>query len=321
MKFLLAFSLTLLMITGCSLKPPDSRGGFSRQRHSANSPENNRLKNNAGKNTLRTAESGFRQGRFRTSSLSSADQNLLLPTLTHINDGSLMVLVNPGEHLVGLVDLNRGTLRPETADATFASLPPFYIDRVEITVEQYKKFAPQYDEKQFTGGKECGNCPAMAINWIHAYRYCQWAGKHLPSEIEWMAAARGRSGNIWPWGNQFFPERANLLGEKDGARSAAPAGSYPQGASPYGALDMAGNVWEWVSTPYSPPQQVWNTRPLRIVKGGGWTSDDKAAKISFRNIVDADLKNPTFGFRCAKSLEEKKSPEGQPGEKEPGGKK
>lgn len=219
-----------------------------------------------------------------------------------------MVLVDAGKHLAGLLDTARGTQRPDEPDSRLAKLPPFYMDRLEITVAQYKNFDSGFDEKAFTEGRECPACPAMGIDWTEASRYCRWAGKRLPTEAEWIAAARGHSGNPWPWGNKYLPGRANLQGAGDGALFASPVGSYPKGASPFGALDMIGNVWEWVATVYSPP--AGNNPPskkkiLRIVKGGGWTSDEKTARISFRNVVAPDIKNPTFGFRCVKPLGKK----------------
>lgn len=293
---------------GCSLKQPDSRSRVFKQQNSAKNPEKLQKQGNSGKYSQRRAKQNALRGNDPRSPASfSPSSKSLLPTTLHTKDQALMVLIDRGEYRVGVLDNQRGTIGPDDANTSLTHLRPFYIDRLETTVAQYKKFDPQYDEKRFTDGKECPTCPAMGIKWLHAYRYCQWAGKRLPTETEWMTAARGQSNHFWPWGNQFSAERANLAGKNDGALSVTPVGSYPKGASPYGAMDMAGNVWEWVSTPYSSPQKEWQTKPLRIVKGGGWTSDERVAKVSFRNIVDASMENPTFGFRCTKSIETKKS--------------
>jgi formylglycine-generating enzyme required for sulfatase activity len=215
----------------------------------------------------------------------------LLPTILNEKDQTLMILVNKGKYLVGIKKMaSSGTLRPDKNGSQSLSLPAFYIDRTETTVENFKKFQPRYNEKLYTNGKPCPQCPVMGINWIQASKYCKWAGKRLPSEAEWEAAARGNSTFTWPWGNEFLPQHANTFGEKDGHLSVAPVASLPNGASPYGVMDMAGNVWEWVKTEKS---------DLRVVKGGGWTSYKNQSKISFRNAVDPKLKNPTFGFRCA----------------------
>ncbi len=222
------------------------------------------------------------------------------PTRVHPKDGATMVYVHPGDYLVGRLDKPDGVLRADGSGARFESLPGFYIDRLEVTVRKFQQFKPAYDERPYADGERCPECPAMGIDWNDAARYCQWAGKRLPSEAEWIAAARGSSGEAWPWGKQYLPERANLLGRDDGAVFAAHVGSYPKGASPAGALDMIGNVWEWVGTAYRlASDKSGEGRILRMVKGGGWASRENAARISFRNLVNPNMKNPTFGFRCA----------------------
>lgn len=209
-----------------------------------------------------------------------------------------MVLIDAGKYLTGKKQLStRGTLGEEKPP--FVNLSAFYIDRTEITVTQFRKYQPRYDEKPFTGGKDCPDCPAMGINWIQASKYCRWAGKRLPQEEEWEAAARGVSNFSYPWGEVFLQQHSNLHGEEDGHLFSAPVGSFLSGTSASGLVDMAGNVWEWVDSNKS-------SRPspdTRVVKGGGWTSDKNQARISFRNHVDLKMNNPTFGFRCAKSLE------------------
>ena len=186
------------------------------------------------------------------------------------------------------------------------TLPEFLIDQAEITVAQYKQFNPDYDETLYTGGEECPLCPAMAINWFNAQKYCQWAGKRLPTENEWEAAARGTSKNPFSWGEQWMEGFGNTHGDRDGFVDVAPTGSLPKGASPFGAVDMIGNVWEWVSTPIvlstlAESQPAFPNNSLYPVKGGGWRSPPEMATISYRNLVDPKINNPTFGFRCAKS--------------------
>ena len=212
-----------------------------------------------------------------------------------------MILIDAGKYQTGQMQLpSRGTLGKE--EPSFTILQAFYIDRAEITVSQFRTYQPSYNEKLFTNGKECLDCPAMGINWIQASKYCRWAGKRLPQEEEWEAAARGTNNFSYPWGEVFLPKHSNLRGEEDGYLYSAPVGSFLKGSSASGLVDMSGNVWEWVDSKKSSLPQP----DTRIVKGGGWTSGKNQARISFRNHVDLKMNNPTFGFRCAKSLEQKR---------------
>ena len=237
----------------------------------------------------------------------STPRTFKLPAVIHHRDQSVMVRIPAGVYWV-----------PSETVSPFAvgqnnrlerkTLREYFIDQTEITVVQYKRFNPDYDETLHTGGRECPQCPAMAVDWIYARRYCQWAGKRLPTESEWEAAARGPSEYKYPWGNQPLDHSANIQGDGDGFVDAAPTGSFPKGASHLGALDMIGNVWEWVSTTVvlssraeSQPGLQSNSRP--VVKGGGWRSPPDMATISYRNLADPQINNPTFGFRCAKSAE------------------
>ena len=232
---------------------------------------------------------------------SSSVKNSLLPTILNEQDESLMILIRAGKYLAGKGGLpNSGKLNYNKS--SYLNLAAFYIDRTEITVTQFRKYQSHYNEKLFTNGKDCPNCPAMGINWIQASKYCLWAGKRLPQEEEWEAAARGANNFSYPWGKRFLSLRSNLLGKEDGYLFSAPVGSFLSGASASGLVDMAGNVWEWVGIKQSAKSQS----KTRITKGGGWTSNKDQARISFRNHVDLKMNNPTFGFRCAKSLMQKR---------------
>jgi formylglycine-generating enzyme required for sulfatase activity len=169
-----------------------------------------------------------------------------LPTLIHHKDQSVMVRVPFGSYWVPSENVSSFQIG-QNHQLNHKTLPEFLIDQAEITVAQYKQFNPDYDETLYTSGEECPQCPAMAINWFNAQRYCRWAEKRLPTENEWEAAARGTSENSFPWGDQFSEKSGNIQGDQDGFVSVAPPGSFPKGASPLGVLDMIGNVWEWVS--------------------------------------------------------------------------
>jgi formylglycine-generating enzyme len=314
LRLLLIIGLAFLLNIGCASNPPPLGAGFSKRlsaekkKTQVRSQKRNTLslasrqapsKNPRGQVTLAPQQNYSRKSGYPPP---VSGNKIVLPTISSAKDRALMVLISSGANRMSLLDLPRGTLRSDETASGSINPPAFYMDQLEISVGQYKNFDSKYDETPFTEGRSCPNCPAMGIDWVSAHQYCLWAGKRLPTEAEWVAAASGESGNLWPWGNQFSNEKANLLGNEDGSFLAAPVGSYPQGASPYGLLDMTGNVWEWVSTPYSPSSQEPETQTLRIVKGGGWASDKKMAQISFRNVVYPAMKNPTIGFRCAKSI-------------------
>ena len=232
---------------------------------------------------------------------SSLVKTSLLPTILNEQDQSLMILIRAGNYLVRKKRLSNHE-KLNKKEISFLNLAAFYIDRTEITVTQFRKYQSHYNEKLFTNGKDCPNCPAMGINWIQASKYCLWAGKRLPQEEEWEAAARGANNFSYPWGKRFLSLHSNLLGKEDGYLFSAPVGSFLSGASASGLMDMAGNVWEWVDK----KQSAKSRTKTRIVKGGGWTSNKDQARISFRNHVDLKMNNPTFGFRCAKSLVQKR---------------
>ena len=229
---------------------------------------------------------------------SSSDQ-ILLPTLIHAVDSTLMVLVNPAvDKTYQLKPVQQSLASPIDASNDPKKIPMFYIDHTEVTVKQYKKTHPTHDPI-YINGKICQLCPAMSVDWINAKKHCNAVGKRLPTEAEWELAAAGSS---WIKNTKRL---ANLIGENDRFISVAPVGSFPSGAGSYGTLDMIGNVWEWVDTPHSPlPEESrpYKKKDYKIVKGGGWTSPPSFASIDYRNIVARDIKNPTFGFRCAKSL-------------------
>lgn len=235
-----------------------------------------------------------------------------LPIRVNGIDGSEMMRVPAGTYLVTRPQEQPRTDFGREALLVPVTLPEFYIDRHEVTVEQFKKFDPRYDPEVYTGEALCPRCPAVAVTYREAFEYCAWTGKRLPTETEWEAAARGNTRRPYPWGARYEPKRANLAGEADGFAGPASAGAFPLGAGPFGAEDLVGNVWEWVAT--GPPGAPSAARtasessdsdaasvPLGLVKGGGYRSPPHIAVLSTRNRVDPTLRNPTFGFRCAQS--------------------
>ncbi len=173
------------------------------------------------------------------------------------------------------------------ADGQNSKVKAFKIDKYEVTNAQFKKFQKELD---FPQGQE--NSPVVEVSYASAEEYCQSVGKKLPTGLQWEKAARGTDGRIYPWGNDFDPK--NALTIESGKEGPVAVGSYPEGKSPYGAMDMCGNVWEWVDAWSSKEKQY------RIVMGGSFFDDqNKCAAFSTLQSIEDDI-HTYLGFRCAK---------------------
>lgn len=211
-----------------------------------------------------------------------------------------------------------GTDSPDTSDdipeLQRVFLPAFYIDEHEVTNAE---FAEVFPDHQYPPGEE--DMPVTAVLRPEALEYCRLRGGHLPTGAEWEKAARGSDARQWPWGNEFRPECANI-GRLDaaarerleargiecgvlGPRVKVEVGSYPCGASPYGAMDMAGNVWEWVSDIYTdprPPLELrWEPIERGIIRGGAYGYGPDAARTWFQAFEDPSATCNDVGFRMA----------------------
>jgi formylglycine-generating enzyme required for sulfatase activity len=196
-------------------------------------------------------------------------------------------------------------------------LDGFWIDRTEVTNKFYAlcveagACTPPSDTRSATRPDYYGNSqydyyPVIFVSWKQAQAYCQWAGRQLPSEAQWEKAARGKAGWMYPWGNASPDSVASYFNNKIG--DTMEVGKYPGGASPYAALDMAGNVWEWVTDWYSDAYYASSpannpTGPTsgsyRSVRGGSGNNFVRIVRMSYRYWFYPDERYDHLGFRCA----------------------
>jgi formylglycine-generating enzyme len=252
------------------------------------------------------------------------------------DDGAEMVLVPAGEFWMGS-DVDDERERPRHR----VFLDRYYIDKHEMTNEQFKRFidAKGYERQELwspagwqwrtsqhggfdqtsaavlprflTDSKWNGpSQPVVGVSWWEAEAFCRFVGKRLPTEAEWEKAARGTEGRRYPWGESYESGRANS--DHTNLGRTVPVGSYPQGVSPYGAHDMAGNVSEWVADWYS--KEYYRRSPernpkgpvggeTRVIRGGSWDNKSKDLRSTLRHDDTPSERGRRIGFRCAKDGE------------------
>ena len=199
------------------------------------------------------------------------------------------------------------------------TVPAFRIDQHEVTAAEYKACVtaagctPTNTGDEYTYDRPGSEShPVNGVDWDQARAYCAWAGKRLPTEAEWEKAARGADGRRYPWGNDSLDcDHAVLSTKTCSSPGTAPTGSRPRGASPYGALDMSGNVREWVEDSYhrsytgAPSDGSAWVAPAgesRVVRGGSWSYGPTGfLRTSARRDSDPALRSSATGFRCALS--------------------
>ncbi|MHC4473055.1 MAG: formylglycine-generating enzyme family protein [Planctomycetota bacterium] len=185
-------------------------------------------------------------------------------------------------------------------DQELRYLPPFRIGRYPVTVCAYSRFVvetghflPEGWETR-AGPPDRQDHPVTGVSFLDALTYARWAGRRLPTEEQWEKAARGTDGRLYPWGRKFNVRRLNSRAAKK--RDTTPVTAYPEGASPFGVVDLAGNAWEWTSTWYDLEGD------LKVLKGGCHALTKEYAKASYRHFNDPRFANSTTGFRTVEPL-------------------
>ena len=240
-----------------------------------------------------------------------------------------MVLIPAGDLLMGSDPAKDKDAQDIEQPQHRLYLPDYYMARTPVTNAQYAAFVragggeppKHWEEGDIPPGKD--DHPAVNVTWHDAVAYCRWlseiTGKscNLPSEAEWEKAARGTDGRIYPWGDEWDSEKCNS--EEGGPGGTTPVGAYPEGASPYDLLDMAGNVWEWTRSlwgksskkpdygyPYDPGDRRREALDApadvdRVMRGGSWYFDLRYARCASRGWLPPVLWDSHIGFRVVLS--------------------
>jgi formylglycine-generating enzyme required for sulfatase activity/predicted Ser/Thr protein kinase len=238
-------------------------------------------------------------------------------------DEMVMVYVPAGEFEMGSTEAGSADERPVHTVA----LDAFWIDRTEVTNAQYALCVGDgvCDEVDFVNDADFngGDYPVVGVSWYDAETYCKWVDARLPTEAEWEYAARGPENRVFPWGHDFDGTKVNYCDANceddwadetvdDGYALTAPVGSYPAGASWCGALDLAGNVWEWVADWYD--GDYYERSPThnspgpeegdgKVLRGGSWGDVPDCVRGADRNMGLPDSRVDYVGFRCARGSE------------------
>ena len=240
-----------------------------------------------------------------------------------------MVQIPAGPFMMGT---NYDRADPQDRPQHTVKLPAYWMDKYLVTNAQYAKFVAATSHRAPLNWKD-GTIPkgekmrpVTMVTWYDAMAYAKWAGKRLPTEAEWEKAARGTDGRRWPWGNKMEPERVNTYYNMG---SATNVNAFPNGASPYGAFDMAGNVDEWTADDFAPypggdaPVDLFQGKipvvtsekdkdmkvadmvpttvkgKYKVLRGGSWKGDPFSTATYHRKPDWANYASDFYGFRCA----------------------
>lgn len=196
----------------------------------------------------------------------------------------------------------------------------FFIDKYEVRNSEYALFLqaanhkkPKYwNDSRYNAPDQ----PVVGVSWYDAYAYAKWIGKRLPTEAEWEKAARGTDMREWPWGNKWLESYRfyylNAYGKEDNYEYTAPVDYYNAGVSPFGVMNMAGNVWEWCDDWYdrdfykyqvivAPRNTVKGS--MKVLRGGSWVNNLEDTRVAKRARNYPDVGLDIYGFRCALTAE------------------
>jgi len=182
---------------------------------------------------------------------------------------------------------------------------PFYLQRTEVTNAEYRRFDPDHDPEA------AADHPVTNVSWYDAMAYAAWLGGALPTEAQWELAARGVAGRRYPWGNERPSRRRANFGQAGTSGATTPVGSFPEGATPEGIEDLAGNVWEWCRDAAEPGSGSVAgsdvlldpvgapSGPARVLKGGSYFNDEPYLLAARRNFLHPEGRESVVGFRVA----------------------
>ena len=252
-----------------------------------------------------------------------------------MEDLETMVKIPSGPFTMG-TNLDRAD--PQDKPQHTVVLAGYAIDKYLVTNAQYARFVAATGRRPPLNWKN-GRIPqgellypVTMVTWYDAKAYAEWAHKRLPTEAEFEKAGRGTDARRWPWGDKMEPERLNTYYN---VGSASKVNAYPKGASPYGALDLAGNVDEWTSDDFLPyegskapyglfqgkvsvvassedrslkiSEQTSVNRNYKVLRGGSWKGDPFSTSLFHRNFAFANHASDFYGFRCASDMKERSS--------------
>jgi len=239
-------------------------------------------------------------------------------TMTRKADGMVMVYVSAGEFTMGN-EAGKENQKPERP----VKLDAYWIDKYEVSNAQYARCVeagactmPSQTNSEtrdnYFDNEDFANYPVIFVSWHQAQAYCQWAGGSLPTEAQWEKAARGNDKRTYPWKEDNRPncQLANFQYDQDKfcVGDTSPVTDYELGASPYGALNMAGNVWEWVLDWYGSYDSAETDDPKgpdtdpgnrKVIRGGSWLRHYLANQTSYRSYNNPTSNSNDYGFRCA----------------------